>query len=226
MLVSPARNHSNSWTIAFSGNRLVVSSGKPALKIEAHLMAEDRQRAGAGAVVLLRAVGEDPFEQVVILIHGVGLGLSRKANLAAGRRQSTATSTAAASVAKFEPAFAPLLAGVAQLPAPRLGRVSPRWSTWTCESSMTWISPTRGSFSSTVRPGRRECESPWDSERHRAIERTRLARVTAERCDPDERRAALGGRGSLMEHESKREQSRRCRNASTHGTSLWRDCIA
>jgi hypothetical protein len=33
-------------------------------------MAEDRQRAGAGAVTLLRAVGENPFEQIVILIHG------------------------------------------------------------------------------------------------------------------------------------------------------------
>jgi hypothetical protein len=33
-------------------------------------MAEDRQRAGAGAVVLFRAVRENPFEQVVILIHG------------------------------------------------------------------------------------------------------------------------------------------------------------
>ena len=40
-------------------------------QIEAHLMAEDRQRAGSGAVVFLRAVGEDSFEQIVILIHDV-----------------------------------------------------------------------------------------------------------------------------------------------------------
>ena len=73
MLVSPARNHSSSCTIDFSGSCLVVSIGKPGGQIEAHLMAEHRQRAGAGAVVLLRAVGEDPFEQIVILVHGVSV---------------------------------------------------------------------------------------------------------------------------------------------------------
>ena len=40
-------------------------------EVEAHLVAEDRQRAGAGAVVLLRTVGEDPFHQVVVLAHGL-----------------------------------------------------------------------------------------------------------------------------------------------------------
>src|SRR5579872_7495343 len=44
---------------------------KSGAKIEAHLVAEDRQRPGAGAVRLLRAVTQDPFKQVVILIHGV-----------------------------------------------------------------------------------------------------------------------------------------------------------
>jgi hypothetical protein len=33
MLVSPLRNHSSSCTIAFSGNRLVVSIGNPADKL-------------------------------------------------------------------------------------------------------------------------------------------------------------------------------------------------
>ena len=37
---------------------------------EAHLMAEHRQRAGAGTVVLLHAVGENAFHQVEILAHG------------------------------------------------------------------------------------------------------------------------------------------------------------
>ena len=37
---------------------------------KAHLMAEHRQRAGAGAVVLLRAVTENSFKEVVILVHG------------------------------------------------------------------------------------------------------------------------------------------------------------
>jgi hypothetical protein len=46
---------------------------KSGRQIEAHLVAEDRQRTGAGAVVLLGAVGENPFEQIVVLIHGVTL---------------------------------------------------------------------------------------------------------------------------------------------------------
>ena len=44
-------------------------------QIEAHLMAEYRQRAGAGAVVFFRAVRENPFKQIVVLIHGVMSGL-------------------------------------------------------------------------------------------------------------------------------------------------------
>src|SRR5262245_502590 len=42
-------------------------------EIKAHLMPEHRQRAGAGAVTLLRTVGEDPLHQVVILMHPRGL---------------------------------------------------------------------------------------------------------------------------------------------------------
>ena len=48
---------------------LVVISGKPSREIEAHLMAEHRQRAGAGAVALLDAVGEHVFHQFEILPH-------------------------------------------------------------------------------------------------------------------------------------------------------------
>src|SRR3984957_1796198 len=43
---------------------------KSGAEVEAHLTAEDGQRAGAGAVLLFRAVRENPFEQVVILVHG------------------------------------------------------------------------------------------------------------------------------------------------------------
>ena len=50
---------------------MVVSSGKPGREIEPHLMAEHRQRAGAGAVALFDAVGENAFHQVEILAHGV-----------------------------------------------------------------------------------------------------------------------------------------------------------
>ncbi len=52
MLVSPRRNHRSSWTMDFVCTFLVVSSGKAPREIEAHLVAEHRQRAGAGAVVL------------------------------------------------------------------------------------------------------------------------------------------------------------------------------
>jgi hypothetical protein len=54
-------------------------------QIEAHLMAEDRQGAGAGAVVFFHAVGKNTFEQIVILIHRVTLSASETAILA--RRQ-------------------------------------------------------------------------------------------------------------------------------------------
>ena len=53
---------------------LVVSSGKPCGEVEAHLVAEDAQRAGAGAVALLDAVLQDVPEEVQILPHG-GAGL-------------------------------------------------------------------------------------------------------------------------------------------------------
>src|SRR6185437_5424803 len=42
---------------------------KAAPKIEPHLMAEDRARAGAGPVALLHALFQDAFHQVEILAH-------------------------------------------------------------------------------------------------------------------------------------------------------------
>ena len=56
MLVSPARNQSSSWTIDFRCSFLVVTQRKAVGEIEAHLMAEHRERAGAGAVALLHAL--------------------------------------------------------------------------------------------------------------------------------------------------------------------------
>ncbi len=58
MLVSPARNQSSSWTIDLACSFLVVVSGKAVGEIEAHLMAEHGQGAGAGAVALLDPAGE------------------------------------------------------------------------------------------------------------------------------------------------------------------------
>src|SRR5262249_59437945 len=42
---------------------------KPARQVETHLMAEYRKRAGAGPIVLLDAIGEDPLHEVVRLAH-------------------------------------------------------------------------------------------------------------------------------------------------------------
>ncbi len=47
------------------GDREAVS------EVEAQLVAENRERTGAGAVVLLRTVGKDPFQQVMVLAHGL-----------------------------------------------------------------------------------------------------------------------------------------------------------
>ena len=52
---------------------LVVTSGKPCGQVEPHLVAEDAQRAGAGAVGLLDPVLEDVPEEVEVLPHGRGL---------------------------------------------------------------------------------------------------------------------------------------------------------
>ncbi len=69
MLVSPARNQSSSCTMDFSRQLLGRQHREAIAEIEAHLMAEHRQRAGPGPVGLFRAVGQNTFEQVVILIH-------------------------------------------------------------------------------------------------------------------------------------------------------------
>ena len=43
---------------------------KAGREVESHLVTEHRQRAGAGAIVLLHAVGKHAFHQVEILAHG------------------------------------------------------------------------------------------------------------------------------------------------------------
>ena len=48
---------------------LVVTSGNPASQIEAHLIAEHAQRAGAGAVLFARAVLADVAQEIEILPH-------------------------------------------------------------------------------------------------------------------------------------------------------------
>ena len=63
---------------------------KAVRQIEAHLMAEHRQRAGAGAVALLGAVGEDAFHQLVVLAHGAAfdrVGARSLADRAARRNE-------------------------------------------------------------------------------------------------------------------------------------------
>ena len=72
-MVSPRRNHSSSANTDRVCTFLVVTSGKPVGQVEAHLVAEDRPRAGAGAVGLLDALVEDPLEEVEVLLHGSNL---------------------------------------------------------------------------------------------------------------------------------------------------------
>ena len=56
-------------------------------EVEAHLVPENRERAGAGAVALLHALGEDAFHQIEILAHRRG---SRQRRLGSGRSNVTA----------------------------------------------------------------------------------------------------------------------------------------
>ena len=51
---------------------LVVTSGKPVGQIEAHLMAEHAQRAGAGAIGLSCAAVANASHQVEVLDPSVG----------------------------------------------------------------------------------------------------------------------------------------------------------
>jgi hypothetical protein len=44
--------------------------GKAVRQVETHLVAEDAQRAGAGAVALLDPRREHPVEEVEVLPHG------------------------------------------------------------------------------------------------------------------------------------------------------------
>ena len=64
--------------IDFRCSFLVVTQRKALREVEAHLVAEHRQRAGAGAVVLLAPVGENAFHQVEVLAHGVAYAGGRR----------------------------------------------------------------------------------------------------------------------------------------------------
>ena len=72
-LVSPRRNHSSSPNTDRVWIFFVVTSGKPVAEVEPHLVAEDAQGAGAGAVALLHALVEDPLEEIEVLPHGSNL---------------------------------------------------------------------------------------------------------------------------------------------------------
>src|SRR5262249_60499168 len=64
-------------------------------KVEAHLMTEDRQRAGARAIGLVNAGCDDAFNQIEILPHGLSvLGSIRQveSNAAAANCESRARS--------------------------------------------------------------------------------------------------------------------------------------
>ena len=66
-----------------------------ARQVKAHLVAEDRARADAGAVALFDALGEHAFHQVEILAHGFGLPADSLAKssrqMSSGRRVRKST---------------------------------------------------------------------------------------------------------------------------------------
>ena len=69
MFVSPLRNQISSWMIDFRWTFLVVSERKPLSQIESHLVAENAESAGAGAVVPSDAVIEDVPEKSLVGLH-------------------------------------------------------------------------------------------------------------------------------------------------------------
>ena len=85
---------------------LVVTSGKPAREVEAHLVAEHRQRAGAGAVVLAVAVVADVPHEVEVLAHGGGRE-GRTRILAERRRPPAPALVGFAAVEQAAPAARP-----------------------------------------------------------------------------------------------------------------------
>ena len=75
--VEPCRNHSSSTTTDRTCTFLVVTSGKPVGQVEPHLVAEDAAGAGAGAIGLHGAGGQDAIHQIQVLLHGSSLGAGR-----------------------------------------------------------------------------------------------------------------------------------------------------
>ena len=73
MLVSPREEPQQFVDDRFEMQLLGGDQRKPGGEIEAHLMAEHRQRAGAGPVVLFSTVGEDALHQLVVLQHAASL---------------------------------------------------------------------------------------------------------------------------------------------------------
>ncbi len=71
MLVSPREEPQQLVDDRLQVQLLGGHQRKAVAEIEAHLMAEHRARAGAGAVVLLGTVAQDLLHQVVILAHGL-----------------------------------------------------------------------------------------------------------------------------------------------------------
>ncbi len=68
-LVAPRRNHSSSPVTERMCSRLVVTTREALRQVEPHLVAEDAERAGAGAVALGGAFVEDVREKVEVLPH-------------------------------------------------------------------------------------------------------------------------------------------------------------
>ncbi len=77
MLVEPRRNHSSSRTTAGNSTFLVVTSGKPVAQVVAGLRAEQRDRAGAGAIGAALAVLEHVAEELEVRPHPLRIARAR-----------------------------------------------------------------------------------------------------------------------------------------------------
>jgi uncharacterized membrane protein len=68
-LVSPLMNHSSSWMMERRWSFFVVTTGKVRAEVVATLLAKDRVRARARAVLTVGAVFEHFAEQAVVFFH-------------------------------------------------------------------------------------------------------------------------------------------------------------
>lgn len=87
--LEPERNHSSSWTMDFDVDLLGRDQRKAPRQVEAHLVAEHAQCAGAGSICLCGAMGVDVPQEVFVLSRDDGVCHGYSFQAARRRRPST-----------------------------------------------------------------------------------------------------------------------------------------